>query len=189
MRVRVVQAPGMEPISIQELKNEIRQTSDQQDDMLLRQITSVRQHLEKTLGNAYITQGLEGTLSRFYPIIDVARPPLQTVESITYIDMHGNQQTVDSEIYGVDPSSNPGTVYLRTGKQWPDTQPGNPATVRINYTAGYGDNRNDVPQDIRGAMLMLAATIYYAPALIGAEGGSKVPTAVYEGFLSNYANF
>ena len=189
VRVEIIEPPGLEPISIAELRQEIRQTSDYQDDMLLRQISGARMHYEKILDNAYLTQKILGRISRFYRRIGLPRPPLQSVESIQYYDVAGNQQILDSSVYGVEPSSNPGYIYLKQNQHWPQTQRDNPSAVEILYFAGYGDTRNDVPQDIRQAILMLCATIYTNPGLTGTDNDSKTMQNIHNAFLSEYRNF
>ena len=87
-------------------------------------------------------------------MIDLPRPPLQSVESIQYIDTAGNVQTLAPEDYVVDASSGEiGRVALAWNRFWPITRCSINSVV-IQFTAGYGDAAEDVPQAIRQGILI-----------------------------------
>jgi hypothetical protein len=90
--------------------------------------------------------------------IELPFPRLQSVESITYLDADGVQQTLAPELYTVDGASEPGILTPAPGQFWPDTQNIMNA-VQIAFTAGYGD-AEAVPAGIKAWMLMRIGALY-----------------------------
>src|ERR1039457_2262271 len=81
-------------------------------------------------------------------------PPLQTIDSIKYIDGTGVQQTLDPSQYLVDAVSEPARVTPAYGLTWPVTQ------VRINavevtFTCGYPA----CPEGVKRWMLIRLSTL------------------------------
>lgn len=85
-------------------------------------------------------------------------PPLQSVESIVYIDQLGEPQTLPNTEYKVDAFSEPARIVPAFGKGWPATR-NEIAAVEVNFTAGYG-NADDVPAGIKSWMLMRIGALY-----------------------------
>ena len=74
-------------------------------------------------------------------------PPLQTIDSLTYLDENGVQQTLDPSLYQVDSINEPARVAPAANQMWPLTQISVRApilnAVQIGFTAGYGDATDD----------------------------------------------
>ena len=189
--VRAIQTkgPAMEPVGVEELRAEVRQMSTDQDSQLARYIATARSWMEATLSNAYLTQEFEGYLSRFQPIIRLPKSPLQSVSAIQYMDSDEQYQTVDASIYIVDPTHRPGRIYLKQGQRWPTIGVQNPLAVKIAFTVGFGDKRNDVPQEIRQAILILSATMYWTPTLTEDAGMNEAMEKIFNAYLSGHQVF
>jgi len=86
-------------------------------------------------------------------VIRLARPPLQAVLSVQYVDGGGTLQTMPPADYQVDAAQTPGRIGPAHGKVWPVTRL-QLAAITIMYRAGYG-TADDVPDDIKEAMLLL----------------------------------
>jgi hypothetical protein len=92
--------------------------------------------------------------------IHLPMPRLMAVDSITYVDENGDDQTLGSEGYVVSLSDDdPFIEPADTDAGWPKTKDQRGA-VTITYRAGYGDSADDVPFDIRAALLLLTADLY-----------------------------
>lgn len=154
--VAVTTPPAEEPVTLAEAKKHLRVTDAEQDTWISMAITAAREYAETFQGRAYITQQLRLSLQRWPAggAIYLPRPPLQSVESVTYILEGGTAQTLDPATYVVEAASEPGAVILKAGLSWPgDTlRPGLP--VRVDYTAGYGAAAA-VPTRAVQAMLLL----------------------------------
>lgn len=102
-----------------------------------------------------MTQTLEAAFPCFPargPLL-LPRPPLQGVEAVTYTDGAGTEQTLDPSAYVVDTASEPGRITPVS--TWPAG-----TDVRIRYTAGYGDNEDNVPQRYRQGIRLLVGHWY-----------------------------
>ena len=127
---------------------------DSEDTLISDLITAAREFCEERTRRALATQTIEAYLDRFprsYEI-ELPKPPLQSVASVTYKDSDGNTTTMTADVdYIVDTESNIGRIVLPHAKLWPSftAHPVNP--IKIRYTAGY----TALPKTIRQAMLLL----------------------------------
>lgn len=152
-----VTAPASEPVSLPELKAHCRVDSTHEDDYLTALIKAARQDSEIVQHRAFITQACVLKLDRFptCDYIDLPRPPLISVESITYTDSAGDVQTFSSSSYEEDTDGEPGRVYLAYGEAWPSNRGGR-NSVTVNYTAGYG-GAEAVPEIVKQVIMIKAA--------------------------------
>lgn len=126
-------------------------------------IAAARKEVERFLRRALITQTFELTTDGF-PVnvrsIDLPRPPLQSVQSIRYVDTAGNIQMLAPEAYVVDAASNEiGRVALVWNQYWLITRCSITAVV-IRFVGSYGDAPEDVPQAIRQRILVETSNPY-----------------------------
>lgn len=124
-------------------------------------IQTAREYAETVTRRALIEQSWTLTLDTFPAgdTIEIPRPPLISVESITYLDTAGASQTYAAANYSVDTTGLVGRIVLDYGLSWPSTQSARNA-VTIAFTAGYGDEASDVPASIRHAMKLMVGHWY-----------------------------
>ena len=94
-------------------------------------------------------------------IIDLPLPPLQAIDSITYIDPAGDEQMLAPDRYqvvGVG-SAFSGWIAAVPATTWPATRCQGEA-VSITFRCGYGDSWNDVPEGIRQGITAMAVAMY-----------------------------
>jgi hypothetical protein len=91
--------------------------------------------------------------------IRLPRPPLVTVDSVQYVNAAGQTVTLDPGLYLVDSDSEPARINPLAGGAWPPTA-FQPSAVIVTYTAGYGAAGLDIPENIRLAIMQLAAHWY-----------------------------
>lgn len=152
MALTLVTAPTSEPVSLAEAKEHLRVTATDEDALITSLVGSAKESAETITGRALITQTWDLSLDSFPQVIDIPKPPLVSVTSITYIDTAGATQTLASTEYTVDTKSEPGRIVPAYGKSWPSTRDiVNAVTVR--FVAGYG-NATAVPKSIKQGMLM-----------------------------------
>jgi uncharacterized phiE125 gp8 family phage protein len=160
-------APVKEPVSAADLANYLHIDSDLSDDdaLLGVLITAARKYGESLTGRSWITQKWRLQLDGFGDtdecgqIILLDRGQVQSIDSITYLDTSGVQQSLDPTTLAQDLISLPARISPKFGQIWPIAQP-QIASVQINYTAGYGDNATDVPAGICEWLMRRAATLY-----------------------------
>lgn len=127
------------------------------DPMLNMLITAARQHVETYLKRKLITQTLDLYLDQF-PCWTINLPPLQSVTAITYFDSNGVEQTLASDQYLVDSTTQPARITPAFGLVWPVTQWRNNA-VKVRFVAGYGA-ASAVPACVKNWMLIRIKTLW-----------------------------
>lgn len=163
-------APACEPVRVSALKAYLRLPDDGgEDDVLATLISAGREYAEAFTGRALITQtnilALDWFPSGIGEIL-LPKSPVQSVDSITYDDGDVDNQgvTVFEELedtrYQVDLSADPARIVPAYGLFWPTSALSKPASVQIEYTAGYGDSPDAVPANIRMAIMQYAAIRY-----------------------------
>lgn len=158
MSLVVLTGPSEEPITLSDVKDHLRITDDDSQDILLTgYITAAREQVEDYLKRALITQTIEEYFDYGFPnVFYLERNSVLSVTSITYTDGAGSTQTVSSSDYVLDNKSQQARVYPTYGSSWPSPRSERNA-VKITYQAGYG-GRNDVPNSIKNALLLLVGS-------------------------------
>jgi len=138
MRIEIVTAPTIEPITVAEAKTYCRIDSDLTDENALigSLITAAREHIEVLTSRALAPQTVRLVLDKFpkYSKLPLPRFPLISVSTVDYDDADEAEQTWADSKYTVDPDGMPGAIYAL--EAWPATSPA-PGSVRITYTCGY----------------------------------------------------
>jgi len=172
-------APAVEPVTVSEAKAHLRVDGTAEDTLLGSLILTSRLHIEAALGLALITQSWRLRLDRWPNGAEVELPlsPLQSVASVKVAAADGEAETVPANRYVVDLDGTPPRL-VRNGGGWP--QPEKAAGgIEIDFTAGYGDDAEDVPAPIRQALLLLIAHWYEHrdPIEVGSRE-TAIPAAV-----------
>ena len=108
-------------------------------------------------------------------------PRLVSVTSITYLDMAGEQQTLDPSAYIVDASSQPARIVPAINLTWPTTDYYIPGSVKVTYVAGsYGDGVtvDTCPASIEQAILLLVGHFYENREASSALSLKNIPLGV-----------
>lgn len=141
------------------------------------------------LGRALVTQSWKMVLDAFPRAcggrISLPLPPLQSVDSIVYIDTAGTVQTLASSAYRVVTDTEPGFVEpVYGGDGWPSTRDVE-AAVRVTFTCGYGDDGTDVPELIRAYIRYRLGQMFAQREAI-VIGASVAETPYVRNSLENY---
>jgi len=165
MALKINTEPAAEPLSLMEVKDNLRldQDAHTEDNLLNAYIKAARRHAEMVLSwRAFITQTWELWLDAWPDknYIEIPLPPLQSISSIKYYDTDDTEATFSSSYYFVDTKSEPGRVVLNYGRSWPTTtlRPAN--GFCITFVAGYGDSPYDVPEEFRQGLLLIVGHFY-----------------------------
>lgn len=154
-------APTQTPpaVSLDSARAQVRVDGAQDDDLIGQYIAAATMAAEHELARALVTQIWTLKLDRF-PIgaIELARPPVQSVSSIQYLDSDGVEQTLDPTAYTLcaDP-----LAPVITGT-WPEG-----TNIVVTFTAGYGDV-DSVPESIRAWILLHVGALYANREAVGA---------------------
>ncbi|HUS97120.1 MAG TPA: hypothetical protein VMX97_10305 [Hyphomicrobiaceae bacterium] len=171
----LITAPAALPLTLSELKAGARLDGiDDDDALIMGYLRSAVQQIDGRDGGgglALITQVWDYKLDAFplsnvmpgdpYGAVRVPLSPLQSVGSISYVDLAGATQTLSASLYqvvGNGGDSRP-KIVPAWGQTWPDTRD-QPEAVTVRFTAGYGDDANDVPEPIRQALTLMVQNAY-----------------------------
>ena len=158
-----VTAPDKEPLDTDAAKAHLRVENDDENALIDNMIAAARREAETFMGRALITQSWGMDIDRFPAgSITVPRPRLQSVGSIKCLDTNGSLQTLAESKYRVDTKREPGRITPAFGEVWPSTRAVINA-VSVRFTAGYGAEPKNVPEDIRQAMLLIVGRSLCAP--------------------------
>lgn len=186
----VITPPDVPVVTLDEAKAHLRVDFSDDDVLITRLIATAIKWIdapEGKLGRALIAQTLElrlmhfshmfshenmlehgfvdrGWVSHGHPhqfetTIRLPCPNLIGVDSVSYTDTDGNPQTLDPSGYRVFGVGGRGHVAPAYGQAWPAAR-FEPEAVRIRFQAGYGDEAEDVPENIRHAILLLVGHLY-----------------------------
>lgn len=173
MGATLVTPPSIEPIDIQEARDHLRVVSDDEDTLIEALIKVARELAEVQSGRCFISQTWRATYNEFpgFPVspslwsnsvasradrvgFDLPRSPVISVSSVKYTDEAGVEQTMPSTDYTLISDEAAARVILAYGKSWPTARDEENA-VRIQFVAGYGSNKENVPSVFRHAIKLI----------------------------------
>jgi uncharacterized phiE125 gp8 family phage protein len=159
--IKLKTAPTEEPVSTAEAKAQTRVDISDDDTYIDGLITTARQQVEMIAGRSLCTQTWEMVLDDWPDDteVELPRPPLASVTSISYTDEDGNVSTMDSSKYIVDTYHEPGRIVLKNDASWPGGTLQAVNGVVIEYVAGYGDAEG-VPERYKAAIKLLVGHWY-----------------------------
>lgn len=163
---KLITAPTVEPISVTELKSQLRITGTSQDTMLGVLAKAARQHVEDYLRYSLMTATWELYLDSFPKSGDCIWIQKSPVTEITFLKYYNTEGTLTelslNTDYIPDFNSKPCRIYEAYSKQWPAARV-IPNAVIVKFKAGY-ETAAAVPDLIRQAILMVATTMYENPS-------------------------
>lgn len=163
-------------------------SSDPTDDaMLSAMLIAARRQVESITNRALITQTWEMTWASFPAWFVLARPPVQSISSITYVDSAGASQTLAVDQYVLDNYVEPCQVVPAYNITWPSTR-GERNDVVVTAVCGYGLSVA-VPEEIKLWIKARAADFYNnreSFLVSERQGGLVKPLPFLDGLLDDY---
>ncbi len=165
-RISPVTPPEVEPVSgTDDVEPHIRLDIDDDNKYIDGLIRDARLYLEQIVtSRSWLRQTWRMTLDRWPDrrFIRLPRPPLidVDVDGVTYVDADDAVHVLSPDDYIVDTSLTPGRIVLRHGASWPSVHLRESGAITIEYAAGYGDDPDDVPGDLKRALLLLVGSWY-----------------------------
>jgi len=144
--------PASEPLTLTEAKLHVNMPLDEtsRDQDFIRFISTSRQQFEADVNIALIVRTVEVKLSDFCTFA-IPRPPLVSVESVTYYDRSNVLQTLPSNKYSLDTASGlirfESNTYPGVADRWD--------AVKIVYKIGKHADSTTVDAWSKSAMLLL----------------------------------
>jgi hypothetical protein len=187
LRYSLVTPPIGEPLTAEDVRTYLRVDDDDlsQDTVITMLITAARRYAETYTGRSLLAQtwlavadsfpgcwlppapfgayaygSRAGLLEHHWDevVIKLARGPVNTVTSVSYVDTNGVTQTMDPSTYILDTSDLVQRLAPAYGQSWPAARR-QLGSVRITFTAGY-PSADAVPATIRNWMFNRIATAF-----------------------------
>lgn len=155
-----VTGPTSLPVTLTDAKNALRVTATDDDQTIQRLMRTSTDRIERDTGQKLITQTWEFYRNGFEEVMRIPFSPLQSVDSVMYIDSTGSWQTLSSSLYVVDTYSFPGNIHRAYTAIWPVTQY-IMNSVKITFKAGYGNAQQVPPRFVD--MILLDMKLNYDP--------------------------
>lgn len=126
--------PRSDPVDLNDAKAQLKldESVTADDDLITRYIRAAVRRAERFTGRSLITQTLEMVLDTFPAAIDLPRPPIRSISSITYVDGDGATQTLAADQYVLDDN----VIRPAFNVTWP-TPRNQDRAVTVTYVAGY----------------------------------------------------
>ena len=137
-------APVARPITIEEAKGHLKVALDFVDDDALIEsyIESATMWAEKFCNRVFCEQTWAMKLPGFPSTcsangrIELPKPPLRSVTSITYVDAAGAPQTLSGSVYAAQSDDYGAFIELAYSQSWPSTRSQSDAVI-VTFLAGY----------------------------------------------------
>ena len=101
--------------------------------------------------------------------IEIPLSPVISVDEITYLDLGGVRQTLDASLYVYDLDAKPLRIERAFGQVWPQARH-QPGSVKVTFTAGFGEDATGIPADLKAAMKLLIGHYYvHREAVVGVD--------------------
>lgn len=176
--------PLAEPVSLAAAKLHLRVDGNDEDALISALIASAREACEHITGRSIINQGWSRILDGFPPAeLELGRPPLVSVQQISYIDASLTTIVLAPSAYAVDQYTDPGFVLPAVGTSWPSAASVANA-VRVTFTAGFGVDEVSVPASIRNWILLHVGTWYRNRE--AASDGQRHTIPTFDGLLDRW---
>jgi len=156
MNLTVITPPEEEPVSVATAKAHLRVDYATDDALIESYLKAARELGEALARRAFVTQTLRLVVDQIPAdrVLKLPRPPLQSVEAITYIDDDGNEH--DWTDFTVDARSEPGRIIFHS---LPNASLQESGAIAIEYIAGY-ESAADMPMVFAQAVLLTVAHWY-----------------------------
>lgn len=184
MSLTLVTGPATEPVTLAEVKEQIRLDIDEDDALLRRLMISARVWVEGQTKRALVSQTWDQKIDYDWPYrawiphIRFEKNPVQSVTSITYQTGASPSPSLSASDYIAVTREHGSYVAPAYGVTWPTVRT-IPEAITVRFVAGY----TSVPEPLKHAIMLLVAHWYENREVMGSE--AEVPYAV-EAMISPY---
>lgn len=157
-----------EPVTLEELRQHVRADSVADDVMLSGYLMGARAMVERYIGRPIVRRTVKAT-ARCWAVAEfVLLTPVLSVDTVTYTGIDG-VETAWVDFIAHTSAGEVTRVYPTPGTLWPIL--GSAPAITITATAGF----NLVPDDVRQAILMIAAHWHEYREAVTVDGGAGGP--------------
>ena len=167
MGLSLIVGPAQEPVSLAEAKAHLRVTEADDDALIAGYILAARRAAESYIRGAIITQTWDYTVDYCWPLvnvrgmskyrIEIPLHPLQSVSSVSYVDVDGVTQTLAGSLYTVHIRGPVGYIEKAYDETFPDIR-SVPEAITVRFVVGY--QPDEVPDEIKAAIMLGVERLY-----------------------------
>lgn len=170
--ISVVTPPAGKPLDVATAKLQSRIIDSLEDSLVAIYLDAAQAIVEAQVGRPLVQQTWRVQFDRFEPALKLPGGPVSAVNSVSYIDESGTEQTLDTTQYSPDIKSVPARIAPPPSGAFPFHQywpwhAAVPGAVAVEYVVGYPptagaspDYGANVPAPLKAAVLLLAADLY-----------------------------
>lgn len=174
-------APASLAVNLQDLKNNLRLTTSDEDGLVALYAEAAVNLFEEMTSQRLISRSFRWD-QRDFPMesdeegIELPVAPVASITHVKYYDTAGVLTTWASDNYTLDSSRHFPRVHLAPSITYPTVQDDRHNGVQITFSAGYGATYASVPKGIQWAIIVLASHMFVnrTPVIVGA-GASELP--------------
>jgi len=190
MGLALVTPAATEPVSTSEAKAHLRVDTTDEDTLIASYVSAAVKYIETQTG-PLITQTWDYKVNREWPLVDnyysiyLPFSPVQSVTSVSYVDIDGNTQTLSSGLYQTVLSAPNPYLTKAYNQDWPQIRD-IPDAITVRFVAGY-TNAAAVPAPIKSAILLMVGRLYeHREEVIAGVSAGIVPAGI-EMLISPYS--
>lgn len=163
MTIQLISAAGAIPVLLSEVRDFLKITHQEEDALIASYIRAATDVCENFTGRKLIRQQWQMILNDWPAdspagAVQIPLSPLLSVDRIE-VWRDGLFEDVAPENYLLDTTSYQAKVMLQAGFVWRDPTR-EVAGIKITVSAGFGDDHNDLPHDMRLGILHWVAAAY-----------------------------
>lgn len=186
MTITTITDPGS-VLTLAEAKAHLRipTANTDEDDYITDLCSAATTHIQSTTDRVCVSGTYLLTRDTLATCMEIPRAPIISLDSLVLTDEDGSETTVSSSVYGLDTTTVPPRLRLRTNQSYPTVSLGNIEPVKITFTAGYGSTAS-VPTDLKHAAKLFVGHFFEIrePVVLGTIA-TRVPLSV-EALLASY---
>jgi uncharacterized phiE125 gp8 family phage protein len=184
MTYALITPPAAEALTLADAKAHLRLDDGNEDALMAALIRTARDHLERTTSLCLITQTWRLYLDRPPEdgVIQIARGPVQAIESLKLYDPSGEEVTLPLTGHILDGNARPARVILNRSVSTARAING----IELDFTAGFGETGTDVPDTLKRAMLMHIAQMFTFRGAVAIEDQPADIPAGYDRLIAPF---
>lgn len=159
MNWKVITAPQVTPVTLEEVKAHLKVSGNAEDALLAIYIQAATYAAEAYTNIKFIDTEIEEVFQNFFECTYLRFPSKQIV-SIKYDADDDTEKTVSTSVYVLNTYTEPQVIMRAKNESWPTDLADKHLRIRVRYTAGFGPAPTDVPSDIRSAILLIIGHLY-----------------------------
>lgn len=163
-------------VSIEEAKRACDYEDNDRNGQFRSWIRAATLQVEHDTETALLSQTCKLYLPWFPDVIEIHKPPVTSVSSITYVDGDGTTQTLSASYYQSNLKKTPPLIREAYGYSWPTTRSDTENAVTVTFLAGYTDVNDQKLELFKEAVKVKVRRMY--------QGCGDERDMVYEGLVS-----